>query len=97
LKALEIKASKYGLECPVSIEVEIVEIKEKIAELGGEIDDLAKYRKLVAIRKTRRKEILEHELVRWIYALQLKSNCQFPGSSGKVVMFYKQHGAIEAV
>jgi hypothetical protein len=29
LKALEIKASKYGLECPVSIEVEIIEIKEK--------------------------------------------------------------------
>ncbi len=40
LKALEIKASKYGLECPVSIEVEITEIKEKIAALGGEIDDI---------------------------------------------------------
>jgi hypothetical protein len=63
LKALEIKASKYGLECPVSIEVEIVEIKEKIAELGGEIDELAKYRNMIKEMKTERKQDLHYWLL----------------------------------
>jgi len=37
---LEIKAAKYGLECPACIEMEIVEIKEKINALEAEVEYL---------------------------------------------------------
>src|SRR6266487_1895305 len=41
LKALEIKAAKYGpLECPVTIELEINEIKETILAINAEINSL---------------------------------------------------------
>jgi len=38
LNTLEVKAAKYGLDCPAHIEMEIIEIKEKISGLEAEVD-----------------------------------------------------------
>jgi hypothetical protein len=41
LNTLEIKAAKYGMECPASIEMEIDEIMEKVKTLEAEIESVS--------------------------------------------------------
>src|SRR6476619_5275229 len=72
LKALENRQALLGYGADVSIELEIIEIKEKIAALGGEIDEIEHYKQQArAITEALKLEELAHVTTKYHFYQQL--------------------------